>query len=150
MTARVAEQRWLGWQTVDTGRLVLLSGAAMLVAVAVAETAVRMPPQHKIYSMAVAVAFGLYIAFGELLRLVLPGGREAAPIAMSASLAYAMVLTVASLHTARAPAHPITVAPVMQIVVVAATGMVIGSRRACCKIGGWRSRRSRCLPRSAG
>jgi hypothetical protein len=134
MTARVAEQRWLGWQTVDTGRLVLLSGAATLVAVGVAETAVR-EPHHQIYNMAVAVAFGLFIAFGELLRLVLPGGREAAPIAMSASLAYAMVLTVASplpargagSHAAHGHAHPITVAPVTQIVVVAATGMVIGS-----------------------
>ncbi|HEX5189513.1 MAG TPA: HD domain-containing protein [Streptosporangiaceae bacterium] len=133
MTVRVAEQRWLGWQTVDTGRLVLLSGAAMLVGIAVAETAVR-EPSHQIYKVPVAVAFGLYIAFGELLRLVLPGGREAAPIAMSASLAYAMVLTVASPRPAPVPgshsAHPvsqITVAPVMQIVVVAATGMVIGS-----------------------
>ncbi len=117
MTARAADQRWTGWQTVDTGRLALLSGAAMLVAVGVAITAVRHP-----YEPHVAIAFGLYIAFGELLRLVLPGGREAAPIAMSAALSYAMVLTVAR------PPHPAGhVASSMQVVVVAATGMVIGS-----------------------
>ncbi|HEX6933258.1 MAG TPA: phosphohydrolase, partial [Streptosporangiaceae bacterium] len=127
MTARAADQRWAGWQTVDTGRLALLSGAAMLVAVAVAVTAVR-----QVYEMDVAVAFGLYIAFGELLRLVLPGGREAAPIAMSAALAYAMILTVAGPpHQPAQPQHflpqQIHVAPPMQVVVVAATGMVLGS-----------------------
>lgn len=137
MTARAADQRWVGWQTIDTGRLTLLSGTALLVVVAIASTAVastaaRHPHPYETY----AVAFGLYIAFGELLRLVLPGGREAAPIAMSAALAYAMVLTMpgpqpsgsSGSHAAHVQAaQPITVAPVMQIVVVAATGMVIGS-----------------------
>ena len=120
MTARAADQRWAGWQTVDTGRLALLSAAAMLVAVAVAITAVR-----QVQYQPVAIAFGLYIAFGELLRLVLPGGREAAPIAMSAALSYAMVLTVAG--PPYQGGRPIYVAPAMQVVVVAATGMVIGS-----------------------
>ncbi len=119
MTARAADQRWAGWQTVDTGRLALLSGAAMLVAVAIAITTLKHP-----YAQPVAIAFGLYIAFGELLRLVLPGGREAAPIAMSAALSYAMVLTVANPHQ---HSQPIYVASSMQVVVVAATGMVIGS-----------------------
>src|SRR5690348_11905974 len=126
MTAGAAEQRWVGWQTIDTGRLALLSCSALLVVVASTITATR----PNFYHLHVALAFGLYIAFGELLRLVLPGGREAAPIAMSAALSYAMVLTVASRH----PVHPLhphpplpQVAPTMQIVVVAATGMVIGS-----------------------
>ena len=121
MTARAADQRWAGWQTVDTGRLALLSGAAMLVAVAIAITVVKAQPDNQ----AVAIDFGLYIAFGELLRLVLPGGREAAPIAMSAALSYAMILTVAPPPHYSGP--PIHVAPSMQVVVVAATGMVIGS-----------------------
>ncbi len=129
MTVGVDEQRWIGWQTVDTGRLFLLSGTALLVAVAIAITAVR-----PYFDQHVAIAFGLYIAFGELLRLVLPGGREAAPIAMSAALSYAMVLTVAGApgsaashaHGASAPGV-IHVAPIMQVVVVAATGMVVGS-----------------------
>ena len=43
----------------------------------------------------IAIAFGLFIAFGELLRLSLPGGREGAPIAMAAAFAYAMALKIA-------------------------------------------------------
>lgn len=116
------EQRWVGWQTVDTGRLVLISCTALIVAVAIARTA---PMHPRFYEGHVALAFGLYIAFGELLRLVLPGGREAAPIAMSAALSYAMVLTIA-----RQPNEqdvPIHVAPPWQVVVVAAAGMVVGS-----------------------
>jgi hypothetical protein len=120
-TARVTEQRWAGWQTVDTGRIVLISGTALIVVAATAFTAV----QTQFYEPRIAFAFGLYIAFGELLRLVLPGGREGAPIAMSAALSYAMVLVIA-----RQPNEqeiPIHVAPPNQVVMVAAVGMVIGS-----------------------
>ena len=120
-TARVTEQRWAGWQTVDTGRIVLISGTALIVVAATAFTAA----QPQFYEPRIAFAFGLYIAFGELLRLVLPGGREGAPIAMSAALSYAMVLVIA-----RQPNEqeiPIHVAPPNQVVMVAAVGMVIGS-----------------------
>src|SRR6201988_2808785 len=41
-----------------------------------------------------ALAFGALIAFGELLRLSLPGGREAAPIATAGAMAYALVLRI--------------------------------------------------------
>ena len=119
MPARVAEQRWLAWQTVDTGRLVLQTVTATLVVIALARTAVDQV-QH---GTAVAIAFGLYIAFGELLRLALPGGREAAPIAMSAALSYAMVLTVAAPHHQPAVGN----APPLLVVLVAAGGMVLGS-----------------------
>jgi hypothetical protein len=116
MTARAAEERWLAWQAIDTGRLVLLSVTSTLVIVAVAQTAaVHFQGAHP-----VAIAFGLYIAFGELLRLVLPGGRVAAPIAMSAALSYAMVLQVA-------PGKELMNVPPLQVVVVAAAGMAIGS-----------------------
>jgi HD domain len=121
VTAGTADQRWVGWQTVDTGRLTLLFSSGLLLAIAITITAVRAPMQ----APGVAVAFGLYIAFGELLRLVLPGGREAAPIAMSAALSYAMVLKVAPQPHQAAPAA--TVAPAMQIVLVAAIGMIVGS-----------------------
>src|SRR6266568_8221417 len=120
MTVRAAEQRWLAWQTVDTGRLALLSVTSTLVIVAVTRTAVV----HIAHgTRPVAIAFGLYIAFGELLRLALPGGREAAPIAMSAALSYAMVLRIAG------PPHelPVYGAPPLQVVLVAAVGMVLGS-----------------------
>jgi HD domain len=119
VTAGSAEQRWVGWQTVDTGRLALIFISGMLVVVSIAVTAAR--PPH-IHALPVAVAFGLYIAFGELLRLVLPGGREAAPIAMSAALSYAMLLEVA-----RPGQDPVTVAPTTQVVLVAAIGMIVGS-----------------------
>src|SRR6266700_723506 len=127
MTSRSAEQRWLAWQTVDTGRLVLLSAASLLVIVALAHTAVL-----SVQARDVAIAFGLYIAFGELLRLALPGGRAAAPIAMSAALSYAMVLKIAGQpHPSPVPgAPPLQVAygaPPLQVVVVAAVGMALGS-----------------------
>ncbi|HXL17806.1 MAG TPA: HD domain-containing protein [Streptosporangiaceae bacterium] len=120
----------MAWQTVDTGRLLLLTFTSLLVVVAFART-VSAP----FNAGDVAVAFSLYIAFGELLRLVLPGGREAAPIAMSAALSYAMVLTIArpqflpGWHPAGGAAaqQPIYGAPPLQVVLVAAIGMVIGS-----------------------
>ncbi len=124
MTARSAEQRWQAWQTVDTGRLVLLSLASLLIVVALTRIGVGV----SIRNPKLAIAFGLYIAFGELLRLALPGGREAAPIAMSAALSYAMVLRVPA--TGRhAAVHPLVVigTPPLQIVLVAALGMALGS-----------------------
>ena len=121
MTARTAEQRWQAWQTIDTGRLVLLSLATLLIVVALTNLSVTLgfggQPD-------LPIAFGLYIAFGELLRLALPGGREAAPIAMSATLSYAMVLeTYGSKTSALATPH----SKPLQVVVVAALGMALGS-----------------------
>jgi len=118
MTQRTAEQRWLAFQSVDSGRLLLIGVTGALVLCALARTAQIGLPNH----IRVAIAFGLFIAFGELLRLVLPGGREAAPIAMTAAFAYAMALRIAqhgrivSLHT-----------PVLQVIAVAAVGMSIGA-----------------------
>jgi hypothetical protein len=119
MTAPAAEQRWLVWQTVDTGRLLLLGTTAMLVVAALAQTAavgIQRPAS-------VAIAFGLFIAFGELLRLALPGGRQSAPIAMSAALAYAMVLRIAMPHDL----HKLIPIPTLQVVAVAAVGMALGA-----------------------
>ncbi len=111
----------MAWQTVDTGRLLLITFTASLVVVALARTAL-MPHFDAPH---VAIAFGLYIGAGELLRLVLPGGRQAAPIAISAALSYAMVTTIARpLHH---HAQLILGAPVWQVVLVAAIGMAIGS-----------------------
>src|SRR5712672_2473432 len=120
----------MAWQTVDTGRLLLLTFTSLLVVVAFART-VSAP----FNAGDVAVAFSLYIAFGELLRLVLPGGREAAPIAMSAALSYAMALTIARPQflpgwhplTGAAAQQHIYCTPPLQVVLVAAIGMVIGS-----------------------
>jgi hypothetical protein len=117
MTSRTAEQRWLAWQTVDTGRLFLLSATSLLVVVALARIAVV-----SVENRDVVIAFGLYIAFGELLRLALPGGREAAPIAMSAAMSYAMVLRIAGPQHH----HPVN-GGAFQVVIVAAVGMALGS-----------------------
>jgi hypothetical protein len=122
-TARVAEQRWVGWQTVDTGRLVLVSCSALIVAAAIVYTGLT---QAHFKAPHVALAFGLYIAFGELLRLVLPGGREGAPIAMSAALSYAMVLSIAP-HAGLDKQFPSDVVRPAQVVIVAASSMAIGS-----------------------
>ena len=54
---------------------------------------------------AAALAFGGFIAFGELLRLALPGGREAAPIAMVGAMSYALLLALPQARRGR------TVAP---------------------------------------
>jgi hypothetical protein len=102
---------------VDSGRLLLLGVTAVLVVVALVQTAVII--DHP----AVAIAFGLFIAFGELLRLALPGGREAAPIAMSAALGYALALRVAPLSGG----PPVSSIPTLQVIAVAAIGMSLGA-----------------------
>jgi hypothetical protein len=66
----------------------------------------------------VALVFGALIAIGELLRLNMPGGREASPIATAGSLAYALLI--------RTGDHP-AVMTAQQVVAVAAVGMIIGA-----------------------
>ena len=120
MTAsRAAEQRWQSWQSIDSARLLLAGVAGALVAVALARTAVMARDPHH-----VALAFGLFIGFGELLRLALPGNRQAAPIGLAAALAYAMVLQVAPLNGV----HPVMVQiPALQVIAVTAIAMAIGA-----------------------
>ena len=108
-------------QSVDTARLLLLGSTAILVAVCVA----RLVGIGQ--SSQAAIAFGLFIAFGELLRLSLPGGREAAPIAMTAALALAMTLTIAQMHHPHGrPPSVLSISPA-QVVAVAALGMALGA-----------------------
>jgi hypothetical protein len=104
------------WQALDSGRLVLMAVSAMLVLAALASLVITasQPPVKP------AIAFGLFIAFGELLRLALPGGREAAPIAMSGAMAYALLLGVKG-----SPQQAPHLA--LQVIAVAAIGMTIGA-----------------------
>src|ERR1039457_4988961 len=74
-TTQQRQVRQPSWQSVDSGQLLLVAAAGMLVVAAVAHTAAVGLTQARD-----AVAFGALIAFGELLRLSLPGDREAAPI----------------------------------------------------------------------
>jgi hypothetical protein len=107
--------RWSSWQALDSGRLLLMSTAAMLVVAAFATSTIE---ASKI-NMGVALAFGGFIALGELLRLALPGGREAAPIAMIGGMAYALLPQMSG--------HARSSIPQLLVVAVAAVGMLVGA-----------------------
>jgi hypothetical protein len=115
-------ERWSSWQTLDSGRLLLMAISGMLVLAAAATFATTAHAHN--FSVHTALAFGLFIAFGELLRLALPGGREAAPIAMVGGLAYALLLTV---HRNVAHPAPPTYHSALQVIAVAAIGMIVGA-----------------------
>jgi hypothetical protein len=65
-----------------------------------------------------ALAFGALIAFGELLRLNLPGDREAAPIATAGAMAYALLMRIGT-ESARPGAA--------QVIAVTAVAMSVGA-----------------------
>jgi len=127
MTTRPPADRWSSWQTMDSGRLLLISVAAMLVVAAFATTTIAVH-QHGV-QMKTALAFGGFIALGELLRLALPGGREAAPIAMVGGMSYALLLHVQG--TPGGGTHPVAqtseAAQALLVIAVAATGMMVGA-----------------------
>jgi hypothetical protein len=112
----MTEERAAGgsWrQAMDSGELLLVAAAGMLVVAAVAQTAAA-----GVVQLRIALAFGALIAFGEVLRLSLPGGRESAPIGSAGALAYAVVLQVGRV---------VAVQPALQVIAVAAAGMVLGA-----------------------
>lgn len=117
MTTRQTTESWASWQALDSGRLLLLAAAGMLVVAALAHTAAV-----KVVEPADAVAFGSLIAFGELLRMGQPGGREAAPIATTGALAYALLL-----YVNPATAASQQPAPALQVIAVTAVGMTLGA-----------------------
>jgi hypothetical protein len=100
-------------RAMDSGQLLLVVGVGMLVVAAVAQTAAvgLVQPRN-------ALAFGALIAFGEVLRLSLEGGRESAPIGSAGSLAYAVVLLVGGRQVTQ---------PALQVIAVVAAGMVLGA-----------------------
>jgi len=76
----------------DSRSVVPLQLAAAIVAMAsFAFTAANPLPQGVIKA---GVIFGLFIALGEVLRVTLPGGRQAAPLAAAGSLAFALLQTI--------------------------------------------------------
>jgi hypothetical protein len=123
MAGRSAPDRLAYWQAVDSGRLLLMAAAAMLVTAAFAATAVDVhlshSPPHHLINWQAALAFGGFIAFGELLRLALPGGREAAPIAMVGAMSYALLLGLGT------PKY-VQESPLL-VIAVAAVGMTVGA-----------------------
>jgi len=113
VTARRYEQRGFPRHALDSGQSLLVIFAGLLVIASVAQTAVA-----GVRDMNAAVAFGALIAFGELLRLNLPGDREAAPIATAGALAYALLLRIGDNPARHSP---------QQVIAVAAIGMIIGA-----------------------
>lgn len=111
---RAGTRPWPSLQSADFPRLLICAISLALVAAGLAGTAAHF------VQVSIAVAFGLFIAFGELLRLPLPGNRAGAPIAMAGCLAYAM-LTYMGIpqESARQSA--------LQVVAVAALGIAIGA-----------------------
>jgi hypothetical protein len=65
-----------------------------------------------------AVAFSALIALGELLRLNLPGDREAAPIGTACALAYALLIRVGPVPARHSA---------FQVVAVTGLGMILGA-----------------------
>ena len=113
MTAQRHLARQSAWQSMDSGQLLLVSAAGVLLVAAVAQTAAAGLVQPR-----TALAFGALIALGELLRLSLPGDREAAPIGSAGALGYALLLRIG-----QQPAHQ----PALQVVAVTAVGMIVGA-----------------------
>ena len=111
------------WQALDSGRLLVMAAAIMLVAAALAGVAT----EGQFHNLSAATAFGGFIAFGEVLRLALPGGREAAPIAMVGAMAYALLI---GLPTPGSAGHPFPqqLNPnALQVITVTAIGMTVGA-----------------------
>ena len=113
MSERRHEHHRFPWQVRDSGQLLLVVAAGVWLVASVAQTAVEGLQDPRI-----AIAFGALIAFGELLRLNLPGDRESAPIGFAGALAYALLIRVGT-HVVHYSAE--------QVVTVAAIGMIIGA-----------------------
>jgi HD domain len=122
MARRPEPDRLVYWQAVDSGRLLLMAAAAMLVTASFAASAVILSERPKPeIDWHAALAFGGLVAFGELLRLALPGGREAAPIAMVGAMSYALLL----MPVHGGPSNPDL--PAVFVVSVCAVGMMVGA-----------------------
>jgi hypothetical protein len=97
----------------DSGQRLLVASAGLVLAWGVAQTAA-----DGVSDVNAALAFGALIAFGELLRLNLPGDREAAPIATAGAMAYALLLQIGDTPARHGP---------QQVVAVTAIGMLVGA-----------------------
>jgi hypothetical protein len=95
------------------GYLVVVVAAGLLAVAAVMVTAAP----GGLADLDIAIAFGAFIALGELVRITLPGGRDAAPIATAGALGYLLLTRVPS-GTANHSA--------LQVVAVAVIAMLVG------------------------
>jgi hypothetical protein len=101
------------WQVRDSGQLLLVVAAGVVLVASVAQTAAT-----GLRDVHIAVAFGALIAFGEVLRLNLPGDRETAPIGFAGALSFALLIKIGD--------QPITHSA-QQVVTVTAIGMIVGA-----------------------
>jgi len=113
-TGHRAPDRLAYWRGLDSGRLLLLSVCATLVITSFGILVIG----HTKFDLVIALSFGAFIAMGELLRHALPGGREAAPIAMVGAMSFALLVKVG-----KSTPH---ITPEL-IVAVSAVGMVVGA-----------------------
>ena len=98
------------------GSVVVIASAALLAVAAVAATA------SDFVQPGIAIAFGAFIACGELARITLPGGRDAAPIATAGALGYVLLTTFA----AGDPPPVETQQSALQVVAVVVVAMLVG------------------------
>jgi hypothetical protein len=96
-----------------SGARLLAIAAGALVAVALVQTVLS-----GVTAVRWAIAFAALIALGELLRLNLPGDREAAPIGTACALAYALLIRVGPVPARHSA---------LQVVAVAGAGMILGA-----------------------
>src|SRR5947208_16537177 len=77
------------WHVRDSGQMLLVVAAGVWLVAAVAQTAAE-----GLRGPRIASAFRALIAFGDVLRLNLPGDRESAQIRFAAAPAYALLIRV--------------------------------------------------------
>ncbi|MFC5752015.1 HD-GYP domain-containing protein [Actinomadura rugatobispora] len=124
MSTQMRTRERAAWQTIDSGQLLLIATAGLVVLVAVTQVAAVGLEQAE-----VAVIFGVLIALGELFRMVMPGNREVAPIAGAGGIGYALLVGIGP--EGAPPDAPLGVVPAvhspLQVIAVTAVGMLVGS-----------------------
>jgi hypothetical protein len=113
VTVRRYELRSAQSHAPDSGRWLLVAFAGLLLIWSVTQTAV-----NGVHDVHAALAFGALIAFGELLRLNLPGDREAAPIASAGAMGYALLLRIGDTPVRNGAD---------QVIAVTAIAMIVGA-----------------------
>ena len=113
MAVRRYEPRSAQTHAPDSGRWLLVAFAGLLLIWSVTQTAV-----NGVHDVHAALAFGALIAFGELLRLNLPGDREAAPIASAGAMGYALLLRIGETPVKNGAD---------QVIAVTAIAMIVGA-----------------------
>ncbi|MFC6878576.1 MULTISPECIES: HD-GYP domain-containing protein [Actinomadura] len=124
MSAQPHGRERAAWQTIDSGQLLLIATAGLIVIVAVTQVAAARLEQPD-----VAIVFGVLIALGELFRMVMPGNREVAPIASAGAIGYALLVGVGPEGAAADDWLGVVAArhSPLQVVAVTAAGMLVGS-----------------------